>query len=120
MAELKKKTLQKLPHSEFSQFLDQLAQEAEYNLPGPDEQVKELLNKRKRRNKRIYIILATCVCALLILIIYGIRNPGDMPLGMGGIFKAYVIGTKAPTPAPGEPLPPKETRTPPKPASPSQ
>ena len=117
MAKLKKENLHKLSRSEFSQFLDELAQEAEHNLPGPNEQVKDLLDKRKRRNKRIYMILATCVFILLILIIYGIRNPGDMPLGMGGIFKAYVIGTKAPTPAPGDPLPPKEPRTPPRPAN---
>ena len=89
-------------------MLQGLAMEAEHKLPGPPPKVQKLHKNQKKRRRKLALVFLVFCAGLAGLVVYGVRNPGDMPLGLGGIFKAYVVGTKAPIPEPGQPLKPNQ------------
>jgi hypothetical protein len=100
----KKPSVSQLPE-EFHAMLRELAEEAERKLPEPPPKVQQLHRIQKKRNRKMALILLVFCLALGGILFYGIKYPHTMPLGMGGIFKAYMLGTKVDIPAstpPGE------------------
>jgi hypothetical protein len=87
-----------LNSGEFANLLHQIAEEAERTSPAPPPQVQKLQKVQKKRQRRLaWILLAACL-ALGGMLFYGIKYPSSMPLGLGGIFKAYVDGAKSSPP----------------------
>ena len=97
-----------MSHEEFKNMLNSLAEQAEQARPEPPPKVQQLYNAQKKRRNKLAIVLLAVSLGLAGLVAYGIKYPGDMPMGLGGIFKAYVVGSKAPIPEPGQPLSPNE------------
>lgn len=97
-----------MSQADFRLMLQDLAEEAEHKLPGPPPKVKKLYKQQKKTARKITLIFLVCFCLLTTLVVWGIRNANDLPLGLGGIFKAYTVGTKAPVPQPGEQLKPNQ------------
>jgi hypothetical protein len=97
-AKKNKKPSAAAPSGDFQQMLQELAEEAEGKLPGPPPKVRKLHQVQKKRNRKVaMVLLIACLCLGGILF-YGIKYPNNMPLGLGGIFKAYVLGTKTDIP----------------------
>lgn len=106
-----------MTQSEFRAMLQDLASEAEHRLPGPPPKVQRLHKTQKKNRRKMGTVLLACLVLLTAMVYYGIKNADDLPLGLGGILKAYTVGTKAPVPEPGQPLKPNQQ---PKPMDPSQ
>ncbi len=101
--------------AEFRDMLQVLASEADKCLPGPPPKVQRLHKKQKKSRRRLATVLLVSLALLAGMVVYGIKNADDLPLGLGGILKAYTVGTKAPIPEPGQPLKPSQQ---PRPADP--
>jgi hypothetical protein len=96
-----KKTSSQSPQSsgDFRLMLQELAEEAERKLPGPPPKVQKLHQAQKTRSRKIAIVFLVVCLGLGGILFYGIKYPNSMPLGLGGIFQAYVAGGRADTPA---------------------
>jgi hypothetical protein len=86
----------RVDNAEFSAMIHELAEEAEHTKPALPPKVQELLAAKKRWQRKLTIILIICCAFLGGVLFYGIKYSNNLPLGLGGIFKAYVQGTKAP------------------------
>ena len=94
--------------ADFRSMLQNLADEAEHRLPGPPPQVQKLHTRQKKSRRKMGVILLVGIILLSGLVFYSVKYTEDLPLGLGGIFKAYTVGTKAPVPEPGQPLRPSQ------------
>ncbi|MDR1396328.1 MAG: hypothetical protein LBJ14_01125 [Desulfarculales bacterium] len=92
------KTASSLRSNEFTNMLKEIAEEAERTPPSPPPQVQKLQEVQKKRQRRWALVLLAACLALGGILFYGIKYPSSMPLGLGGIFKAYVDGAKTPLP----------------------
>lgn len=94
--------------ADFRLMLQALAEEAEHKLPGPPPEVKKLHKQQQKKTRKLTVILLLSVALLAVMLVWGVKNADDLPLGLGGILKAYTVGTKAPIPQPGEQLKPSQ------------
>jgi hypothetical protein len=86
----------RVDNTEFRALIQELAEEAEHTKPAPPPKVQELLATKRRWQRKLTIILVICCVSLGGVLFYGIKYSNNLPLGLGGIFKAYVQGTRAP------------------------
>jgi hypothetical protein len=87
-----------LRSGEFANLLHEIAAEAERTVPSPPPQVQKLQKVQKKRQRRLTLVFLAACLALAGILFYGVKYPNNMPLGLGGIFKAYVEGTRNPLP----------------------
>lgn len=103
--------------ADFKLMLQDLADEAEHKLPGPPPKVQRLYSQQKKKHRKLVVIFLVSLSLLITMVFWGIKNADNLPLGLGGILKAYIVGTKAPVPEPGKPISPSQK---PKPLDPSR